>query len=306
VSDAVVRRVLVATGIPIRDRNGSPKIHCDELRRLYIEDGLSTPAIAERLSVTATGVSAALRRCEIPVRPIGTELTIPTEQLHHDMDQGLRDAEIAEVYGVATWAVRRRLRSEGIRRPHAKPDYTRPSPPVDELVRMYVDEEAGLAEIASQHQVPHGTVRRWLDNAGIERRSTPRRASVGRQVELTAELLTELHGFGIPVRPPGPRREPRPPTLERLYNDPDISNVLNRRRVPVVRTPGPLRTRFPDPAPLTARLVSDLYLDVGLSAAKISLITGHTETAVRVALQQAGIAARDESTRSPWSRRHSR
>ena len=329
VSEAVVRRVLVELGIRIRGLGAARTIHCGELRRLYVDEAMTTTAIAEQLGVTPTGVSNALRRCNIPIRETGTELTITTDQLHRHLNEGLSNEEIAKLYGVATWAVTRRLRLEKIRRPQPKPAYTRPSPPVEELQALYVDEGATLAELATQHQVPHATVRRWLDNAGINRRARQHTTNVGRRIEMTTELLetlyvdegwtaaeigrhvgvskkvvlAELHSCGIPVRPPGPRRQPAEPVLTQLYSDPDVRAALRRHEVPMVLTPGPLRGRFPIPVPLTADLLHDLYVTVGMSAARISLLTGHWESGVRAALQQAGIAARDEGTRSPWSQR---
>jgi hypothetical protein len=91
--------------------------------------------------------------------------------------------------------------------------------------------------------------------------------------------------------------------LNRLYDDSALIGVLERHEVAIVRSTGSLRTRFHDPTPLTSDLVTELYLDVGLSAARISLVTGHEELAVRRALQEAGVPARDGS-RSPWSNRH--
>ena len=331
VSTAVVRRVLIENGIPIRGLDAARKIHCDDLHRLYIDERLPTTEIAKRLGVTPTGVSNAMKRCSIEVRDHGTELTINTAQLRRHLDEGLANQQIAEIYGVATYAVTRRLRLEQLRRPHPKPDYTRPSPPPRELRALYVDRAATLAEIATHYEVPHATVGRWLDNAGIKRRPSRYTKNTGRKTELTAELLSDLytaqqwtaaeigrhvgvtkkivlshlHNYGIPVRPSGARRPGiGKPLLDQLYDDPAVVTVLDRHHIPPVRSPGALRSRFPDPAPLTAALVTELYLDIGLSASHISLVTGHHELAVRVALQEAGVAAREGSDRSPWSEQH--
>ncbi len=327
-SEPVVRRVLADAGVAIRAQSASA-IRCGDLARLYLDEGLATPAIAERLGVSTTGVSAALRRCGIPVRPVGTELSIPTADLGGLLDAGLSDADIAQRYGVAVWAVRRRLRAEGIRRPPAKPPWTRHPPPAGELRALYVEGGATQTEIATHYRVPHTTVRRWLSAAGIERPANPGTAGTGRRAELTPELLwdlyvdrewtaaeigrhvgvsakivlTHLHSHGVPVRPSGARRPARPPVLDQLYDDADVVVVLERHGVAVAHLTGTPRERFPEPVPLTAGLVAELYVTVGLSTSHISLLTGHQEPAVRTALQEAGIPTRPGLVASPWTQR---
>ena len=132
-------------------------------------------------------------------------------------------------------------------------------------------------------------------------------AEIGRHVGVSKKIvLTALHSHGLPVRPPGPRRPPNEPVLDRLYRDPEVVAVLTRHRVSTIPTPGPLRSRFPTPARLTTQLLDDLYTAIGLSAGFMSLLSGHTETSVRQALQQAGIPARKQGARCPWAQRHTR
>ena len=325
VSDAVVRRALVEHGIPIRGLDAARTIHCDELQRLYVDEELSGPEIARRLGVSSTGVASAMKRCGIAARR-PPRLDVTRLQLQQHLDDGLSNAEIAELYGVATWAVTRRLRSDGLRRPQPKPAHTRPSPPPEELRALYVDSGATLAAVATHFGVPHATVRRWLDEIGIRRRKGPATKAAGRRQQLTKELLEELytdeeltaaeigrlvgiskklvlkdlHHHRIPVRPPGGRRPALSPLLDRLYGDPAIVEVLESHDVPIVATTGSLRERFPDPLPLTEALLRALYSDLGLSVSKISLVTGHGDLAVRVGLQEARIATRSHG-RSPWT-----
>lgn len=80
--------------------------------------------------------------------------------------------------------------------------------------------------------------------------------------------------------------------IERLSSDPAIVAILDRHQVPIVADPGPLLDRFAVPLPLEAPLLAALRLEAGLSVAKISLVTGHSEEKVRTALQKAGIGRR--------------
>ena len=336
VSAGGVHRSLVRSQTPRRSHGHRLPISADELRRLYLDEQLSTIAIAERLGMSSSGINSALHRIGVEPRR-GTELEIVDEELQGlYVDEGLDDNEIARRYDVAPWAVRRRIRAASIRRPAAKPDYARPSPPDDELGSLYHDAGLTQAEIATHYRVPRPTVRRWLDNAGIDRRQVAdglgQRPSVG--IELTAEVLFDLyvdkewtaaaigqhlgvskrlvlsalHAHGVPVRPAGARRPATaPPLLDQLYGDPRIAAALRQHQVPRRPKPGSLRDRWPSPATLTRSLLSQLYNDIGLSAAHISLLSGHTEPALFTAMQQHGIATRPAHERSPWAahyRRH--
>ena len=326
-----VLTVLGRLGVSMR-RSGTRRLPytCDELRRLYVDERRSTVEIAAAAGMSASGISVALHRCGIPTRSGGAPLTIPTAELRRlYVDERLDRADIAARYGVATWAVTRRLRTDGIRRPPAMPPSARPSPPGSELRLLYVEENRSQAEIATIYQVPRLTVRRWLDNAGIPLRArsgagassnqpTPldpvtledlyvghelTSSEVGRRLGVTSRvILTALHQHGIPVRPSGPRRPGQARILlEELYGDPIIVDTLTRHHIPRRPNPGPLRGRWPTPASLTGQLLEDLYLRIGLSSTHISLLTGQYESHVVTALQQAGVHARTDHDRSPWT-----
>lgn len=331
ISADVIKRVLDERNIARRSRSESLTriTDSDELRRLYVDERLTQTEIAQRLAMSSTGVANALHRHGIPIRRPGSELSIGADELRRHVVDGLTNEQIAERHGVATWAVTRRLRRNKIRRPHPTPYYTRPSPPVSELRSMYIDDGASLADIATHYGVPHPTVGRWLDNHGIERRTgryTPNPGKHPLDTDMLRELyideewtsteiaehvgvtsrvvLDHLHRHGIPTRPSGAKRPGRlEPLLRRLYNDTTITEFLARHNVPIEPTPGPLRTRFPNPTPLSAELVAGLYSNIGLSVSQISLLTGHHDNAIRVALQQAGTQTRSGHSRAPWTQR---
>lgn len=333
IGPTVVRRVLEAHDIAIRDRGASLTIiDVDELRRLYLDEELPTGEIATRLGMSSSGVGAALHRYNIPIRQRGVALTISRDELQQHLDDGLTNTEIAAQHDVATQAVTLRLRTEQMRRHPKTPTWTKPTPPKLTLRDLYVDQELSLADIAVRYGVPHATVRRWLHKNGIERRPhayTPNpqpghdldhetiralyideewtAAEIGRHIGVTKKIILDhLHQHGVALRPSGAKR---PATdralLDRLYADPNVCRLLRDHQIPLISTPGRLRRRFPNPAPLTALLVTGLYNNIGLSVSQISLVTGHFDPAVRTALQQAGVAARDGAGRAPWTVRNS-
>ena len=331
ISPDVVKRVLKEHGIAIRSRSESlVRINdATELRRLVVDQHLAHAQIAARLNVSPKTVSDAVRRFDIPARQLtGTELDISTSELQEHLGAGLSNEEIAELHDVATWAVTRRLRSEKLRRPKTK-QFLKPAPAADDLRTMYLDGRATLADIAARYEVPHTTVGRWLDHYGIERR--PHRYTYNPDVhDLDTEwlrrlyvddewtsveiadllgvtsrtILNHLHQHGIALRPSGARRPSTArPVLERLYDDTAVTKLLKRHRIPVVPHPGPLRERFPEPAPLTASLVRALYEGIGLSISQITLLTGHHDNSIRSVLQKNGIVTRASTEPAPWTRR---
>ena len=87
--------------------------------------------------------------------------------------------------------------------------------------------------------------------------------------------------------------------LDALYADGAVTAVLARHGIPPRPQAGWLRQRWPDPVEPSEAALKELYMDVGLSAAHISLLTGLQVAGVRVRLQRAGLQTRSNS-RSPW------
>lgn len=188
-SPARLRRGVVDAGVTVRDPGVVP-FDCEELRRLYVDEGLSTPAIADRVGLSVSGVGNAMTRCGIQARRAPTLDHVNDEELRRlYVDEELDDADIADRFEVATWAVSRRRRAAGIARdPRRK---IRPGPPKSALTAR-ISAGATVAEIATEFAAPAATVRRWLDHAGIAnpraRRSTP-----AKRVVLDVEELRRLY-----------------------------------------------------------------------------------------------------------------
>lgn len=135
-------------------------------------------------------------------------------------------------------------------------------------------------------------------------------AQIAAEQDTTVQLvLRALHDYGIPVRPGrSPARRPlREPyrLLPALYADPDITALLRCHRIPRRPRPGPIADRFPQPIPLTEPLLRQAYLDIGLSARQIELLTGQPAEQILDALHAADIPVRTtEAPLSPWLARY--
>lgn len=322
-------------GVTFRQRGNPPKLDPDDLRRWYVEEGQSTVEIARHTGMSTSGVTAAMERAGIARRPLkAAELPLDHDELARlYVDDRIDDDEIARTFGVAPWTVRQRLRAAGIRRPNGAPaGGDVPMPSADELRRRYDTEGHTLAQIAAHYGVPDPTVRRWLEIAQIPLRVRPpssgqrpdeppeltrsalwdRYVTQGRTAgEIAAEfavtkniVTSALHAHRIPVRAPGPSTREPIVLLDALYADPDVRAVLDRHQIPIRPHAGTLRERWPSPTEPSEDALRELYLDIGLSAAQISLLTGLQVAGVRHRLQRAGLNARS-SGRSPWTAYHS-
>lgn len=335
-----VRKGLAAGGIEARrpggTRTGDPmpaSISRAQLDELYVRAGLSCAQVAARLGGSPTRVAAALRREGIGTRPRNPpapvfecdERTLRRLYVHERLD----DVAIGRRYGVPTWRVTVRRRQLKVARPACPPPHpTSISPGRAVLRRLYVEEGRTLEQIARAHRTSSRVVHDWLVAAGIavaERTSRAHRKSLdlGQLRELyvrrgwTAELiaveldttvqlvLRTLHEQGVPVRRPGPQSGGRRPAVDRLlddlYGDADVTGFLRRWGIPRREQTGPVASRFPTPVELSEPLLRDAYLDVGLSARQIEVLTGQPSEQILDALHAMGIPVRGSGL-SPWLR----
>ena len=96
-------------------------ISCEELMRLYSEELLSAPKIAERLSCSVETIYTRLGECRIPVRSMSDAakldrgIEISCELLHTlYVDDQMSFTEIAELYQCNPTTIHRRLKMCGI------------------------------------------------------------------------------------------------------------------------------------------------------------------------------------------------
>lgn len=311
-----------------------PTITAKQLRVLYVRGGLSMVEVAAKLGTSDTRVRAALDRHGIAARPY-TRRAVPPLDVEEAtlrslyVEQHLDDEQIAQRYGVPPYRVRLRLRELGIQRPTVNPPRPPPAvpPPRAELARLYCEQGRTLEQIARAHHTSSPVVRGWLLAAGVavrERTSRSHRkdldigilrtlyvdrewsaADVAAELDSTLQLvLRTLHDHGIPVRRGGSRRSldaagDSKRLLEMLYGDPEVTDLLARHRIPERPEPGAIAERFPTPMRVSDLLLREAYLEVGLAARHIELLTGQPAGQVLDALHACGTPVR-ASGLSPW------
>jgi len=317
-----VREVVGRLGV-LRSGFDPSGINRTKFARRHAE-GATIAELAEEFNLTRHQVGTAVRSFDLPRRLPVTHRALPISdrQLGALIAAGHSDAEIASRHGVAVWAVTRRRRQAGLRRPTSN----KVKPPIGraQLERQLAGGRT-RSEIATAYNVGLATVTRWCAHYGIDvagSRPTSSRDGPVIDAKLLRHLYVDeewtarqigaefgvdpslvnfaLHSHRIAVRHGGQGSPANAVVLlDALYADPEIVSVLERGGVPVRRRAGDLARRFPRPAPLDAGLVDDLYRRIGLSTTQIALLTGHSASNVLDVLRRHGIRAR-RASRSPW------
>ena len=284
--------------------------------------GATLAELAAEFQLSSHAVSVAVRSFGLPSQLAVRHgpLTITDRRLELLIAAGHSDADIAVQHGVAVWAVVRRRRQSGLRRP---PHRVRPPISRDSLMRQLA---AGTtrADIATAHHVGMATVTLWCahyditvvtprPSASVDVEFDPKQLrdlyvgeqwsarQIGDHLGIDASLVVfALHSHRIPVRHGGDgTQDDAVVLLDALYADSQVVAVLQRHKVPLQRRGGTLTHRFPHPGALSTGLVEELYGTVGLSASHIALLTGHSPSNVYDVLRRHGTPAR-AGGRSPW------
>lgn len=259
------------------------------LAHLYLCDGLSTYRIAQVTGIDRQRVTRLLRRAGVPLRPRGAGGTRPQTRrtdppglaaLLHELyvDRRLTTAQVGAMLGIPARTVRDRLGEYGIRR-RTKGSWDREDRkdvPADDLWTLY-------------------------DRDGLSAGEVGRKLHVSRKI-----VLRTAHDLGLPVRAGGAVPLPGPEHIElisALYADEQVRAVLTEHGIPQVPAGGPIWQRFPEPVPLTKRLVTDLYWSCGIGLSHVELLTGQPAHTVRGFMRRSGIAVRDPGGRTPFLRR---
>ncbi|HTU07545.1 MAG TPA: hypothetical protein VMG13_18480 [Trebonia sp.] len=259
------------------------------LAHLYLSHGLSTYQIAARTGADRQRVTRALRKAGVALRPRGAGRSRPERRSGGSPDlprvtrelyekAGLSSRQIAAVLGMPERTVRDRLRRYGVktrtRGQWNREDRT--TVPADVLRVLYVELGMTAAEAGQR-----------LGTSG-------------------KTVLRSAHALGLPVRSGGAVPLPGPEEIElvrALYADPLITAALTVHDVPHVLPGGSLSERFPEPVPLSAPLVKDLYWRCGAGLTHIELLTGQAADSIRGFMRRSGIPLRHPGGRTPFMRR---
>jgi AraC-like DNA-binding protein len=257
---------------------------------MYLDDGLSIREMSKVLDLPRRHISTLLKDAGVvigmrgkgrarPNRRTPVSPTFLTDLRELYELERLNRRQVADKLAVSEWLVRSRFADAGVKpRTKGRGDrQDRQRPAAERVEKMYVESELTAQAVG---------------------------AALG--YGLRAVLAT-AHEHNLPVRPGGGASQRYAVSLlTALYDDPDVFDTLTRHQVPLVRTPGTITERFPDPAPLTRGLLHDLYERCGLAMTHIELVTGHPAATVRGALARHGIRCRASGGLSPFMRRQRR
>ncbi|WP_300605820.1 winged helix-turn-helix transcriptional regulator [Trebonia sp.] len=279
------------------DRDGDPagKLPADDdlepawLAHLYLCRGLSTYAVARRTGLDRQRVTRVLRAAGVPLRPRGAGRLRPERRPGDPPDlpklmrelyaeARLSSRQLAAILGMPERTVRERLRRYGIKA-----------------------RTRGGWNREDRTAVPAGILQVLYSELGMTA------AEVGQCAGVCVDtVLRSAHALGLPVRSGGAIPLSGPQEIElvsALYEDPLVDATLTAYGVPRVPPGGEVSQRFPEPVPLTAPLVEDLYWTCGVGLNHVELLTGQAAESVRGFMRRAGIPLRDPGGRSPFLRR---
>ncbi len=259
------------------------------LAHLYLCRELSTYRIAELTGLDRQRVTRALHRAGVPVHPRGTGRFRPVRRRLDPPDvprlivqlyetAKLSSREIAAVTGIPQRTVRDRLRRYGVRA-----------------------RSRGGWNREDRRTVPAEILRELYEKLGLTA------AEVGASIGASrSTVLRSAHDLGVAVRTGGAVALSGPEEIElvaALYDDGLIASVLRAHDIPPVPPGQPIWARFPEPIPLSAPLVKDLYWHCGAGLNHIELLTGQPAMTVRGFMLRQGIPLRHPGGRTPFLRR---
>ena len=283
------------------DPEGGPRAHCrhycdwlheqppERLAHLYLCRGLSTYRIAELTGLDRQRVTRMLHRAGVAIRPRGAGRLRPVRrrgdpaglaQLMAGLYEvcGLSSRQIADITDLPERTVRDRLHRYGVRA-----------------------RSRGGWNREDRRTVPAETLRDLYERLGLTADEVGALIGASRQT-----VLRSAHALGIPVRIGGAVPLSGPEEIElvsALYEDDLIASVLETHDIPSILPGGPVWARFPEPIPLSAPLVKDLYWFCGVGLSHIELLTGQPAMTVRGFMRREGIPLRPPGGRTPFLRR---
>ena len=167
---ATINNKLRRVGIAAERPHQRYQISIEEIRRMYLNEGLSLHSIAVHFGCSDTTIrdrviEAGFLKAQTFVQKRYKRLLIGESELRKlYLEDGLSDMEISRRYGVCNITVANRRKHYGIKR-DLKQNYV--PLPSEELKRMYIDEKQSMESIAKRFGCGESTVRAHLMQAGL-------------------------------------------------------------------------------------------------------------------------------------------
>ena len=236
-----------------------------EIKKLYIEGGLSTIQIGEKLGTDASTIGRRLREQGIKVQDKRIRDDLDDEEIKKlYIEKGLSIIQIGEKLGAGTTTISRRLKEQGIKEQDKR---IRDDLDDEEIKKLYIEKGLSTIQISEKFGADKSTISARLKKQGVKVQDKRIRD------DLDDEEIKELYiKEGLSIIQIGEKLGASPPT---------ISGRLKRQGIKVQDK----RIRND----LDNEEIKKLYIEEGLSTIQISEKFGTSLPTIRRRLNKQGI-----------------
>jgi IS30 family transposase len=250
-----------------------------EMKRLYLDEGLTLREVGERMGVTRQAVHFRLKRAGVMMRGNYTHSqTFERELLYRlYVTEGHSTGEVAAKLGVTAHHVTKQLVRNAIERRHGG---QRVFVDRDVLHRLYVVDGLTQRQVAVKLGVSHSTIEKELKRHEIHFRHTPKRLSFTLDRDLLHCLYIDEHRTSDEIAA----------TLGICKST--VHNYLRRYGIEIRNGGGK------QPHPFDRDLLLKLYVTEGLTLAGVAAKLGVTSTMINNALKRNNIKRRPKGRKA--------
>ena len=136
-----------------------------EIKKLYIEKGLSTVQIGEKFGVSDSTISRRLKRQGVKVQDKNIRNDLDNEEIKKlYIEEGLSTYQIGEKFGASDGTISTRLKKQGIKVQDKK---IRDDLNDEEIKKLYIEEKLSTTQISKKLGASPSTISRRLKKQGI-------------------------------------------------------------------------------------------------------------------------------------------
>lgn len=136
-----------------------------EIKKLYLEKGLSTKQISKKLGTTATTISTRLKQQGVKVQNKRIRDDLDNEKIKKlYIEEGLSTVQIGEKFGVSDSTISRRLKRQGVK---VQNKNIRDDLDDEEIKKLYIEEGLSTYQIGEKFGANDGTISTRLKKQGV-------------------------------------------------------------------------------------------------------------------------------------------
>ena len=137
-----------------------------EIKKLYIEEGLSTNQIGEKLGTNGRTISTRLKKQGIKVRDKRIRNDLDNEEIKKlYIEEGLSAYQIGKKLGASYPTIKNKLKKQGIKVQDKKIHNDLDD---EEIKKLYVEEGLSIVQIGKKLRTSHKTISKRLKDQGIK------------------------------------------------------------------------------------------------------------------------------------------